>query len=233
VIACWYSDGSWAPAGWEKETSTFRWLGSGPSMPEGSWRWRRFERNARHAKRLHSHGPPLRRRRQRERRQRQDYLPNARSGRPSASPGGGCSFIQRRRPGRNHLVKKATARMPSSGPVADGRGRVGGTITEYRPRRLHMGRTGITEGPNLTTVTGGGLVSRPLPDPYVSDPVEQRPPWCICDPAALLRLDADGPPGSAKCGCRRAAPPHGRRRRVSFGPTPRAWQRRVPLLTDC
>jgi hypothetical protein len=68
--------------------------------------------------------------------------------------GVGRSFIQRRPPGPQSFGKKATARMPWSGPVADGRGRVGGTITEYRPRRLHMGRTGISEGPNPTTVTG-------------------------------------------------------------------------------
>ena len=52
VLACWCLDGSWEPAGWEKETSTFPWLGSGPSTPEGSWRWRRFERSAGRVKQL-------------------------------------------------------------------------------------------------------------------------------------------------------------------------------------
>jgi hypothetical protein len=124
--------------------------------------------------------------------------PNARSGRPSPVTGG--PFIQRRRPGPNHLLKEGNGPDAWSGPVAHGRGRVGGTITEYRPRRLHMSSTRHYRRAKPDNRHRGGLVSGPFPDQDVSDPVKPRPPWCICHQSTLLRLDADGPPGCAKCG---------------------------------
>jgi hypothetical protein len=44
------------------------------------------------------------------------------------------------------------------------------------------------------------VVSGPLPDPYLADPLDERVAWCTCDKSAVLKLDADGPPRCAKCG---------------------------------
>jgi hypothetical protein len=76
-----------------------------------------------------------------------------------------------------------------------------------------MGRTGITEGPNPTTVTGV-VGERTFSDPYLADPVEPRPPGCQCDHPVPLELDAGESSHCLKCGL----------------PSPRTV---MPLLTDC
>jgi len=44
------------------------------------------------------------------------------------------------------------------------------------------------------------MVSGPLPDPYLHDPVVPGSPACRCDHSLPVELDADAPARCLKCG---------------------------------
>jgi hypothetical protein len=127
-------------------------------------------------------------------------IPTHRSGRPSTLTGGRAFFHSGTPPGPQSFGKKG------NGPDAVVRARC---RWPRQGRGNHSPNTGLGGFIWVVPELPKGQTRQPLPrwfgertfsDPYVSDPVEERPPWCICDRPAYLKIDVDAAARCVKCG---------------------------------